>query len=237
MLSSGFYGIKRQGLLLLSPSRVSFQRGVPRLNPPPPPSSSSPTTLTIPPCVHHLTSIARLCGIAVFCSQRIQKLNWKKVRSCRYYSNPYVAYSARFIILRIFTLKRGFTNVHEAQIAWRECTAQRGVTLSFPYLHSRISIRIPTLLSPLSSATHEGYSIFNYFYYFIAFVIDNDDGTYTVSYQPLVRGNHRITVTMRNININGSPFNVNVTGRMDFGKVGKVMACFGCEGTGGGKKT
>lgn len=40
---------------------------------------------------------------------------------------------------------------------------------------------------------------------------------------------------MRNININGSPFSVNVTGRMDFGKVGKVMACFGCEGTGGGK--
>ena len=40
---------------------------------------------------------------------------------------------------------------------------------------------------------------------------------------------------MRNVNINGSPFTVNVTGRMDFGKVGKVMACFGCEGSGGGK--
>ena len=68
-------------------------------------------------------------------------------------------------------------------------------------------------------------------------MIDNDDGTYTVSYQPIVRGSHQITVTMRNININGSPFSVNVTGRMDFGKVGKVMACFGCEGTGGGMKT
>lgn len=68
-------------------------------------------------------------------------------------------------------------------------------------------------------------------------VIDNEDGTHTVSYQPIVRGNHQITITMRNCNINGSPFSVNVTGRMDFAKVGKVMACFGCEGTGGGKKT
>ena len=67
-------------------------------------------------------------------------------------------------------------------------------------------------------------------------VIDNEDGTHTVSYQPTVRGNHQITITMRNCNINGSPFSVNVTGRMDFAKVGKVMACFGCEGTGGGKK-
>ena len=56
-----------------------------------------------------------------------------------------------------------------------------------------------------------------------------------MSYQPIVRGNHQITVTMRSININGSPFSVNVTGRMDFAKVGKVMACFGCEGNGGGK--
>lgn len=40
---------------------------------------------------------------------------------------------------------------------------------------------------------------------------------------------------MRNININGSFFIVNVIGRMDFVKVGKVMVCFGCEGIGGGK--
>ena len=73
------------------------------------------------------------------------------------------------------------------------------------------------------------------FLLYIAYVIDNEDGTYTVSYQPIVRGNHQITVTMRNININGSPFSVNVTGRMDFAKVGNVMACFGCEGSGGGK--
>lgn len=70
---------------------------------------------------------------------------------------------------------------------------------------------------------------------YIAYVIDNEDGTYTVSYQPIVRGNHQITIAMRSININGSPFSVNVTGRMDFAKVGKVMACFGCEGSGGGK--
>ena len=69
----------------------------------------------------------------------------------------------------------------------------------------------------------------------LAYVIDNEDGTFTVSYQSTVRGSHQITVTMRNVNINGSPFTVNVTGRMDFGKVGKVLACFGCEGSGGGK--
>lgn len=69
----------------------------------------------------------------------------------------------------------------------------------------------------------------------IEYVIDNEDGTFTVSYQPIVRGNHVIKITMRNININGSPFSVNVTGRMDFAKVGKVMACFGCEGSGGGR--
>lgn len=50
-----------------------------------------------------------------------------------------------------------------------------------------------------------------------------------------MRGNHQIKITMRNIDINGSPFSVNVTGRMDFDKVGKVMACFGCEGSGGGR--
>ena len=70
---------------------------------------------------------------------------------------------------------------------------------------------------------------------FTAYVIDNEDGTFTVSYQPIVRGAHQIKITMRNININGSPFTVNVTGRMDFAKVGKVLACFGCEGSGGGK--
>lgn len=69
----------------------------------------------------------------------------------------------------------------------------------------------------------------------IAYVIDNEDGTFTVSYQPIVRGAHQIKISMRNININGSPFTVNVTGRMDFAKVGKVLACFGCEGSGGGK--
>ena len=83
---------------------------------------------------------------------------------------------------------------------------------------------------------HDGL-IFKYFFdCLIAYVIDNEDGTFTVSYQPIVRGNHQIKITMRNININGSPFSVNVTGRMDFGKVGKVMACFGCEGSGGGRK-
>ncbi|CAH3106182.1 hypothetical protein pdam_00005620 [Pocillopora damicornis] len=67
------------------------------------------------------------------------------------------------------------------------------------------------------------------------YVIDNEDGTFTISYQPTARGLHQIHITMRNIHINGSPFSVNVTGRMDFGKVGKVMACFGCEGAGGGE--
>lgn len=66
-------------------------------------------------------------------------------------------------------------------------------------------------------------------------MIDNEDGTFTISYQPIVRGLHQIHITMRNIHINGSPFSVNVTGRMNFDKVGNVMACFGCEGTGGGK--
>lgn len=66
-------------------------------------------------------------------------------------------------------------------------------------------------------------------------MIDNEDGTFTTSYQPTARGLHQIHITMRNIHINGSPFSVNVTGRMDFGKVGKVMACFGCEGAGGGR--
>lgn len=66
-------------------------------------------------------------------------------------------------------------------------------------------------------------------------MIDNEDGTFTISYQPTARGLHQIHITMRNIHINGSPFSVNVTGRMDFGKVGKAMACFGCEGAGGGR--
>ena len=65
--------------------------------------------------------------------------------------------------------------------------------------------------------------------------IDNEDGTFTVSYQPQVRGNHKIEVKIRNRHINGSPFHVNVAGRADFERVGRVMKCFGSEGTGGGK--
>ncbi|XP_020903826.1 E3 ubiquitin-protein ligase TRIM71 [Exaiptasia diaphana] len=66
-------------------------------------------------------------------------------------------------------------------------------------------------------------------------VIDNLDGTYTVAYQPEERGTHEVAITLRNRNISGSPYSVNVTGRMDYGKLGKMMRTFGTEGTGGGE--
>ncbi|EDO47715.1 predicted protein [Nematostella vectensis] len=66
-------------------------------------------------------------------------------------------------------------------------------------------------------------------------VIDNGDGTYTVSYEPNQRGNHKIIVTIRNRNIGGSPFSVNVTGRMNYKKLGKAIRTFGSEGAGGGE--
>lgn len=69
----------------------------------------------------------------------------------------------------------------------------------------------------------------------IVYVIDNEDGIFMVFYQLIVWGVYQIKISMRNININGSFFIVNVIGRMDFVKVGKVLVCFGCEGLGGGK--
>lgn len=41
-------------------------------------------------------------------------------------------------------------------------------------------------------------------------VIDNNDGTYCISYIPKVRGTHQIEVTIRGKHIKGSPFEIMV---------------------------
>ena len=66
-------------------------------------------------------------------------------------------------------------------------------------------------------------------------MIDNDDGTYCVSYIPKLRGNHAIHVTLRDKHIKGSPFTIMVSGRIDYHRLHHTTRAFGSQGEGGGE--
>ncbi|XP_063223040.1 E3 ubiquitin-protein ligase TRIM71-like [Bacillus rossius redtenbacheri] len=61
-------------------------------------------------------------------------------------------------------------------------------------------------------------------------VVDHEDGTYGVSYRPLVEGLHTVHVTIRGRPILGSPFHVRVHTPRDYANVGKPVLVFGEEG-------
>ena len=59
-----------------------------------------------------------------------------------------------------------------------------------------------------------------------ACVVDNEDGTYTATYTPVVKGDHQITVHVRGKPIQDSPYDLQVTAGIDCEKIGPLMFSF-----------
>lgn len=68
-----------------------------------------------------------------------------------------------------------------------------------------------------------------------AHVIDRQNGTYAVCYIPEVVGQHTISVLLRGMHVQHSPFHVNVRMGRNYNQVGKMLLTFGGEGDGDGK--
>ena len=64
-------------------------------------------------------------------------------------------------------------------------------------------------------------------------ITDNDDGTYTITYKPITKGDHTISVYVREKPIYGSPFNVQVSAGIDIERVGPMLLKFGSAGIAG----
>ena len=67
-------------------------------------------------------------------------------------------------------------------------------------------------------------------------VIDLNNGTYTITFQPTTKGNHSIFVYIREKPIHGSPFDVLVTAGIDVEKIGPMLLKFGSSGVLGQNK-
>lgn len=67
-------------------------------------------------------------------------------------------------------------------------------------------------------------------------VIDSNNGTYTITFQPTTKGNHSIFVYIREKPIYGSPFDVLVTAGIDVEKIGPMLLKFGSSGVLGQSK-
>lgn len=68
-----------------------------------------------------------------------------------------------------------------------------------------------------------------------AHVIDRQNGTYAVCYIPEVVGQHTVSVLLRGMHIQNSPFHVNVRMGRNYNQVGKMLLSFGGEGDADGK--
>ena len=64
---------------------------------------------------------------------------------------------------------------------------------------------------------------------------DNQDGSYSINFRPLVKGEHQLVVAIRGQHICGSPFSVLVDGGREYGRFGVVSQCWGSEGVGNGQ--
>ena len=61
-------------------------------------------------------------------------------------------------------------------------------------------------------------------------VRDNQDGSYSLSFCPRVRGQHQLSIRIRGHHIKGSPFKLDVDGGREYGHFGVVTNIFGREG-------
>ena len=62
-------------------------------------------------------------------------------------------------------------------------------------------------------------------------VRDNQDGSYSINFRPQVRGEHTLTIAIRGLHIQGSPFKLSVDGGREYGRFGTVSKVFGSEGS------
>lgn len=70
---------------------------------------------------------------------------------------------------------------------------------------------------------------------YCANVSDQENGTYLVSYRPMVEGNHIVSVTVRGTHINNSPYTVCVRNGRNYLNIGAPVKVFGGEGEDDGK--
>ena len=61
-------------------------------------------------------------------------------------------------------------------------------------------------------------------------VYDNQDGSYHISFRPQIEGEHTLTITIRDLNIRGSPFKLSVDRGREYGWFG-TSKVFGSEGS------
>ena len=66
-------------------------------------------------------------------------------------------------------------------------------------------------------------------------VRDHGDGSYSISFRPQVKGEHRLVVAIRGQLIQGSPFTLIVDGGREYGRFGVLTQVFGSEGSGDGQ--
>uniref|UniRef100_T1IM05 RING-type domain-containing protein n=1 Tax=Strigamia maritima TaxID=126957 RepID=T1IM05_STRMM len=66
-------------------------------------------------------------------------------------------------------------------------------------------------------------------------VVDRNNGTYLVTYQPTAQGDYAISITIRGLHVAHSPFSMKVYLPRDFSTIGKPLVCFGTTGEGEGQ--
>ncbi len=66
-------------------------------------------------------------------------------------------------------------------------------------------------------------------------VRDNNDGSYSINFKPLLKGEHQMVIAIRGQHIQGSPFTLCVDGGREYGRFGIVTQIFGSEGSQNGQ--
>jgi len=64
--------------------------------------------------------------------------------------------------------------------------------------------------------------------------VNFQNGSYRVTWQPAVEGNHTLIVTLKEQHVKDSPMTVTVHQRRDYSTIGSPVFTFGREGTGDG---
>lgn len=66
-------------------------------------------------------------------------------------------------------------------------------------------------------------------------VRDNHNGTYSINFRPRIKGEHLLSIAIRDHHIQGSPFKLIADGGREYGRFGMVTQVFGSEGSNPGQ--
>ena len=66
-------------------------------------------------------------------------------------------------------------------------------------------------------------------------VRDNHNGTYSINFRPRIKGEHLLSIAIRDHHIQGSPFKLIADGGREYGRFGVVTQVFGSEGSNPGQ--